>query len=244
MATGILSRPAQSTLGLDAPSAPLTRKPWANKAHLVAAATESARKAIGTLVPGGRIVGVTKGQFSLLNVIYAMLEQTGPAHLTFSTWRMGLVEAELVKKLSTDGDILSVRFLMDRSFARCHPEYAPKIEAWFGKEAIRTTQTHAKFALLRNGTWNICVRGSFNLNASPRFEQFDLDDDATICDFFADHVQELWDSQPPGFGPSNAVVRKGFVAAMGGGVSSVYSLEQGEGQEPDSLAALLAELNR
>ena len=48
--------------------------------------TESAQNAVGILEPGIELYGLTMGQFSLIDLILAVLRQTGPAHMTVSTW--------------------------------------------------------------------------------------------------------------------------------------------------------------
>ena len=42
-------------------------------------ATESAQNAVGMLEPGIELYGLTMGQFSLIDLILAVLRQTGPA---------------------------------------------------------------------------------------------------------------------------------------------------------------------
>ena len=63
----------------------------------------------------------------------------------------------------------------------------------FGPEAIRSTRTHAKFALVRNEAWNVVITSSMNLNLNPRCEQFEMTDDVERCGMFAGFVDALFE---------------------------------------------------
>lgn len=155
----------------------------------------SASESIGTLSPGVAITGLTMGQFSLIDLVEAVLRQTGPADVVVSTWTSGIRDVERAAWLLEHGDIRSFALLTDRSFVGRQPAYARALLNRFGAGAVRSTRTHAKFALVSNGQWSIVIRSSMNLNTNPRFEQFDLDDNAALLAYFAGHTQE----QPGGF---------------------------------------------
>ena len=67
------------------------------------------------------------------------------------------------------------------------------------------TRNHAKFFLLRNDNWHICVRSSMNLNRNPRLEQFDLDDSKELCDFFQGIISEIFEKMPAGLTRSTKI---------------------------------------
>lgn len=161
------------------------------RARLVMARSEAAA-AIGVLRPGARVVGVTKGQFSLLDLVEALLEQVGPADVLVSTWTPGKAEMERVLELLESGYINQFQLLVDRSFPSRHPYYVDRVEEICGEEAIRMTRTHGKFALIAAGEWKLCIRTSMNFNRNPRLEQFDLDDDARIYALFEGVARDLF----------------------------------------------------
>lgn len=187
--------------------------------------TATARDAIGRLEPGGRIVGMTKGQFSLLDLIRAVLDSTGPASLIVSTWTTGVRDAENAKMLVNRGDITSLKLLTDRSFPGRQPKYCAAIIDTFGADSIWCTRTHAKFAIIRNANWNVVIRSSMNLNRNPRFEQFDLDDDADMADWFEEHVSEIAETMKPGLKFTTREADAAFEGAFGGGVSELTPLD-------------------
>lgn len=159
---------------------------------------QPARRAVAPLTHGGRVVGMTKGQFSLLDLIRALLERIGPANVWLSTWTAGIRDVRNAALLLDAGTILSLTLLVDRSFAARQPKYCAAVRRVFGDESIRCTKTHAKIALLRNEAWDVAVRSSMNLNRNPRFEQYDIDSNAAICGFFQAHFDEMSSEMPPG----------------------------------------------
>lgn len=204
----------------------------AKRARLVLAPDQDATEAIGRLEPGFRISGFTKGQFSLLDLIRAIAMQIGPSALTISTWTAGIRDTENVGLLKAQGYFTQLRLLVDRSFPSRQPQYCADVRRVFGDDAIWMTRTHAKFALMRNNAWNVCIRSSMNLNRNPRYEHFDVDDDAELCEFFEARVLEIAELMQPGFAPTTRSVDRAFAASMGGKMSAAYN--------PNDLGAFLA----
>lgn len=154
--------------------------------------------AVAGLAPGVRIIGLTMGQFSLLDLILAVLDKTGPADVWLSTWTAGIRDVRGAGVMLDAGKIRKITLLVDRSFPSRQRAYCAAMRRVFGDECIRTTRTHAKIAILRNERWSITIRSSMNLNRNPRVEQFDLDDDPRIADFFQAHFDEMGAVMPEG----------------------------------------------
>lgn len=158
-------------------------------------------EAIGRLEPGCEIFGFTKGQFSLMDVVTAILSQIGPAHVDISTWTAASADIEHCFQFVRTNKIKSTRWVVDRSFPTRQPEYFDTLIERFGADSIRVTRTHAKFVLLRNDDWDIVLRSSMNLNKNPRFENFEISDDPDFADYFQMVVDEIFDSpdvaEPP-----------------------------------------------
>lgn len=205
----------------------MAAKPHRKAARLVVAPIGVARDAIGTLTPGCRIVGVNKGQFSLIDIIDAVLEQVGAASVFVSTWTPGKNEINRVALLLEERKITDFRLLVDRSFMTRHPEYLKNL--WrLGMTQVRQTRTHAKFALIAAGDWRITVRTSMNFNTNPRLEQFDLDDDPVIYDFFDGVVEHFFTAVPMGNMATPKQVEQGF--------KSAFSVVDGDDDDPGSIS--------
>lgn len=205
---------------------------------------ETAEAAIGKLHTDTRIVAVSKGQWSLLDAIKACLRTTGPAHLMLSTWTAGSRDQEHLKWLLETDQILSCVIMTDRSYKTLKRERCDRIRELFGSDSVVVTFTHAKFALLRNDDWKVTIRGSGNLNRSPRLEQVDIDVSAEIYDFFAGIIEEFRRTTPLGFDSSNQELWRGFEDALitktcGG---DVQLLDGAECETPEELPARVAQL--
>jgi len=162
------------------------------------AKTVSATTAIGTLTPGCEIFALTFGQFSLIDAICAILEQTGPASITLSTWTAADADLRRAERLLRSADILSMRYIVDRSFATRMPHYCRAMRELFGDDCIRTTRSHAKWAVISNETWNLAIRTSMNMNHNPRLENIEISDDPALAAFFRQVADDLFAEQEPG----------------------------------------------
>jgi hypothetical protein len=157
-----------------------------------------ARDALGRLEPGCQIFGFTKGQFSLMDLLIAIVSQTGPCEMDLSTWTAATADLEAAYKFSNRGEIRDLRFVVDRSFPTRQPDYCETLRERFGDEAIRVTRTHAKFVTARNDDWSIVCMTSMNLNHNPRFEDFFLVDDDEVCQYMTDMVDKVFAEQDVG----------------------------------------------
>lgn len=157
-----------------------------------------ASEAVKGFGPNGKVCGLTNGAFSLLSLIEAVLHITGPADVTISTWSAGIYDAGALNSLMASGTVRDVRLILDRSFKTRQAGYSLYIQDVFKEENIRTTNTHAKFVLIKNDTYNVCIRSSMNLNENKRCENFDIDDDLDIYDLFNNFADDLFKSMPKG----------------------------------------------
>lgn len=137
---------------------------------------------------GMDILGLTYGQFSLIDLIQATLDITGPADVTIATWSSGFYDIEAARNFHDDGRIRTIRFVMDSGRQKKGQAGVTDIAELFGEEAIITIRTHAKFVLIRNEEWDVCITSSMNLNKNIRCEQFEMTDDPARCEMFEDFV--------------------------------------------------------
>jgi hypothetical protein len=157
---------------------------------------KNAAEALAGLERDGReIYGLTRGQFSLVDVLEAILAKTGPARLHLCTWTAtGPHIARLTAALH-DGRIIAGRFLVDVSFTRRCPQEAAAIREAFGPDAIRVTRTHAKFSVIENDAWQVALRCSSNLNTNPRAEHYEVGHDPELAAFLLAAMDDCWRSQ-------------------------------------------------
>lgn len=157
----------------------------------------SARDTIAGFGHDMDVIGLTFGQFSLLDLIEAALDITGPADVAISTWSAGFYDVEAAERFRDSGKIRRIRFVMDSSAKRGQATVGDVGEL-FGADSVRATRSHAKFALITNDDWAITITSSMNLNLNPRCEQFEMTDDVDRTALFMGFVDALWDELPEG----------------------------------------------
>ena len=163
----------------------------ARKARARLSKVAGARDTISGFTHDMDVVGLTFGQFSLLDLIDAALEITGPADVSIATWSAGFYDVDAAKHFRDSGRIRSIRFVLDSSAKRGQATVGD-IGELFGPENIRATRSHTKFALIVNDSWHVVITSSMNLNLNPRLEQFEMTDDVDRCGMFLEFVDGLF----------------------------------------------------
>jgi hypothetical protein len=159
-------------------------------------AARSVADAVGPITPGIEVYGISKGQFSLIDLLTYCLEATGPADVVISTWTAANADLKFAYKLMTAGTIKNLRFLVDFSFPSRQPAYCAALRETFGDDCIRISKNHAKFVTIRNDKWNLVIRTSMNLNENRRLESFEISDDRNMVAFLDDVIRDLFETQP------------------------------------------------
>lgn len=141
-----------------------------------------ASEAVGEISPGCDVYGLSKGQFSLIELVEHALNATGPAHLTISTWTAAGADLNHTFSLLESEKVLSCRWLLDSSFVNRQPAYTNQLINMFGEDSIACTANHAKFVMVRNDSWNLAIRTSMNLNLNKRLENWEISDSHDMCE--------------------------------------------------------------
>jgi hypothetical protein len=153
-----------------------------------------------------RILGITNGLFSLIDLINAISKKIGRCHVINVTWSAGIKDANQVKWLMDNERLFSFKLITDRSYKTRQKSYAISLDELFGTENIRTSDVHAKFVLLHNDQYNVTVRTSMNLNANKTTESFEIDESKEIFDFYMNFVEHTFGTMPKGFTEDRFIV--------------------------------------
>lgn len=176
---------------------------------------QTADAATDGFAKGCHIIGLTMGQFSLIDMIHSILKKTGPADLYIATWSAGIKDANQVAWLLDTNLIRGVRPLTDHSYVNRQAKYAMAIEDLFGKENIRSSEMHAKFVVIKNEEYSVTILSSMNLNANRTCETFTIYEDAPITDFYLRFMDHHFQNMRAGWERSSSVAREcveGFFA--------------------------------
>lgn len=153
---------------------------------------QSAAECLGKIEKGMSLFAVTRGQWSMLDAILAVLEQIGPAELSVWTWTVAEYEVEVMERLMMDRRLRCGRLVIDHGARWKNLAILEKWQARFGADSVRLVVNHAKIATIRTAELKFLLRGSMNLNFNPRFEQFDI----TEGDEGFDLVKRIEDELP------------------------------------------------
>ena len=151
---------------------------------------------VGPIEKGMATVGLTKGQWSLSDLVLHVLEATGPADLTVSTWTAAGADLDHTFRLLESDEVRSARWLVDGSFKTRQPGYCAKLVELFGVEAVRVIENHAKFVMIRNEAWDVVVMTSMNLNKNSRLEFFSVHEDQELADWLQSVIDEAFAEAP------------------------------------------------
>jgi len=158
----------------------------------------------------GHIYGFTDGNFSLIDLIYALLQKIGQSDIVICTWSAGIKDSHNIKWMLDTKLIRNIKIITDMSFPSRKKNYSIALDNLFGAENIRMARVHAKFVLMQNDNWNIVVNTSMNLNANKTIENFQVIDDRELFDFMMSYTNVHFDNQRPGFDVKFSEVQKSY----------------------------------
>lgn len=162
------------------------------------AKTSNASEAIGQIKHGTDTFILTFGQFSLIDALMVILDQTGPAEVIMSTWTAADASLQRTAAMIESAEITKFRMILDYSFPTRQPEYCQQMLGLFGNDCIRCVRTHAKFIVVKNEKWKVVARTSMNLNENPRLENIEISEDPAFCDFFVSITDNIFKEVKPG----------------------------------------------
>jgi hypothetical protein len=151
----------------------------------------NAKTAIGKLEHGDHVFLVTRGQFGMIDVLLAILDQTGPAHVSIWVWAIADWEVRVIDRMMEDKRIMSAVLHCEHGMLSRKPQIIRDWQERFGEKSVKFVISHAKIIRIWNDDWRVCVRGSCNLNYNPRYEQIDIDEGAPAFDLVARLEEEI-----------------------------------------------------
>jgi len=156
--------------------------------NLVAIGKANAKitQVFGTIVDGSSIHYVSLGDWSTHDLLFFLLEQTGPAKVYFTTWAISEYAIRQLYQFIEHGLILELKGIFDYRNGIRKPaelQFLQKITT-----DIKAAKCHAKVTVIENDNWGICVIGSANYTRNPRIEAGVLCCDKTVSAFHRDWI--------------------------------------------------------
>lgn len=149
---------------------------------------EAAQTAIGKIYKGMEIFGITKGQFSIIDIICHLVDQVGVCDVVICTWTAATGDIQRVNDLVYNDKIEKLSFILDRSFITRKPK---EFDFLNERCEVVISNVHAKFVTIKNKDWNIVVRSSMNLNKNSRIECFEVSDDVVLYDYVTEIFKDI-----------------------------------------------------
>ena len=162
-----------------------------------------------------RVFGFSQG-FSMAALVRAALDMTGPADVQIITWSS---DEKNVRKILDHSNARSVRLIVGSGFHSQEPERCRAAADVLGPANFRIAQSHAKIAIVRNDHRAIVLRGTQNLTANPRAENYDAEDSAELANFFGAWFAEVFAELPAGAFTNHKPAAKHFERSLGGGLA-------------------------
>jgi len=111
---------------------------------------------------------VSDGDWSAHDLLFFLLQITGPAKVYFSTWAISEYAIRQLYNMIREGHIIELHGIFDYRNGIRKPA-----ELQFLKQIttdIKAAKCHAKMISIVNDTWGIAVIGSANFTRNPRLE--------------------------------------------------------------------------
>lgn len=158
-------------------------------------AREKVQEVIGKLEKGKSIHYATCGEWSMHDLLFHILEQTGPAEVWLTTWS-GSENAfrQIIEKIK-DKTITKLSCLFDWRLKVRRPEVFEL--AKFNISDIKMSSCHAKVTVIQNQDWHIAVITSANYTNNPRIEAGVISCDKSAAEFHKSWIeQEIQNADP------------------------------------------------
>lgn len=137
---------------------------------------------LGVINPGTDKHFYSKGAFNLIQLVLYLLKQTGPAHVFISSYSISEDSLSTLLRYSNQGDILSIRFLIDNRVRTISPKPFDFLVTSF-PNAYRCCALHAKVALIYNDQFALSVVGSQNATHNPKLERGIIHTNKDVFDY-------------------------------------------------------------
>jgi hypothetical protein len=115
------------------------------------------------------VTWMSDGNWSMHQLLMGILNMTGPAHVSISSYAMGETPARILSQLKDKGFILSLRCVLDNRVDVRSAGSLQLIKSIADEYAL--IDTHAKVTLIKNEQWQLKVMGSANYTENKRVEE-------------------------------------------------------------------------
>ena len=143
------------------------------------------RQAVGVIRKGEVKYFVSRGTWSMYELLKYLLTQTGPAYVDAFTWNISMPAVTVLIDLKERGVIRSMRFLVHSAMKRYTAEAISVLQRHCDRLVLYPN--HAKGFLIFNESWTVSVIASANFSNNVNVEA-----GAISCDPAVWHLHRQW----------------------------------------------------
>ena len=144
-------------------------------------ANKKLHQVFGQVLDGQSVHYASLGDWSTHDLLFFLLQQTGPARVYFTTWAISEYAIRQLYLFIENGLILELKGIFDYRNGIRKPaelQFLQKITT-----DIKAAKCHAKVTIIENDNWGISVVGSANYTRNPRIEAGVLCCDKSVAAF-------------------------------------------------------------
>ena len=153
-------------------------------------------QALVGLEDGMVLSGLYDGTWALVDMVFALLDRTGPSDVTISAWTFSGSDVEQSMALARTDAINTLHFLCDLNFCEAHPPLVQALRGRFGDDCITEWHAHTKFMCFTGGRFDVLYLSSANLHKNKRFESFTLSAGGSAAREYLNLVDDLLKNPP------------------------------------------------
>jgi hypothetical protein len=128
----------------------------------------------------GTVYWVSNGDWSMHELLMALLDKTGPAKVYISSYAMGETPSRMLAQLKESGAITQLYCVLDNRVDVRTAGSLQLIQGIADKYAL--ISTHAKVTVVENQRYRLVVIGSSNYTENERFEAGVISNDPQVVD--------------------------------------------------------------
>jgi hypothetical protein len=154
--------------------------------RVIGKANEKLHQVFGKVIEDQSVHFASLGDWSTHDLLFFLLEQTGPARVYFTTWAISEYAIRQLYQFIEQGLILELKGIFDYRNGIRKPaelQFLQKITT-----DIKAAKCHAKVTVVENDQWGISVVGSANYTRNPRIEAGVLCSDKAVAAFHRDWI--------------------------------------------------------
>jgi len=136
--------------------------------YLLSKGRKALRLHVGQLEPDQVVHYATGGRWSAHELLQFIVERTGPARVSISTWTITEAPVRALLALRQAGLITELTLLFDHRIRTRCPK-AVQLVAALGAH-VHLAKCHAKVTVVENDEWAVTVLSSQNYTRNPRIE--------------------------------------------------------------------------